>query len=416
MRYAEAVEFLFHLQQFGASFGLDRVRKLAELAGNPQDNLRFIHVAGTNGKGSTCAILESIYRHAGLKTGLYTSPHLVSFAERIQVNRQLIPESDVARLTERMRDLLGQFPEGQHATFFEVVTVMALCWFAEQKCDLVIWETGLGGRLDATNIVTPLASVITNIQHDHQKWLGHTLAEIAREKAGIIKPGVPVCTAVESEEAWREISDIAARQNAPIFRLLNPESIKLPLAGAHQQRNAGLALSVVRSLPIAVSEQAIREGLARVHWPGRFDIRGRFILDGAHNPEGAAALRETLQQLFPNRRPAFIIGILADKDIPAIFRELAPVAGRVFTVPVNSNRSADAQLLAREFKALAPQIDVQAVRFFADAIHRTHLEPLTVITGSLHFIGEAMEFLHFETGAPGERSLNDWSGAPQYSP
>ena len=190
MSYAEAVAFLYSLQQFGAKPGLERAFKLAELAGRPQDKLIFIHVAGTNGKGSTCAMLESIYRHAGYKTGLYTSPHLISFAERIQINRQLIPEPEVARLVAQMRDLLAQLPEGDHPTFFEVVTIMALIWFAEQKCDIVIWETGLGGRLDATNIVTPLASVITNIQYDHQKWLGHTLPEIAREKAGIIKPGV----------------------------------------------------------------------------------------------------------------------------------------------------------------------------------------------------------------------------------
>ncbi|HEY6228871.1 MAG TPA: bifunctional folylpolyglutamate synthase/dihydrofolate synthase, partial [Verrucomicrobiae bacterium] len=202
MRYQEAVEYLYQLQQFGANFGLERAFKLAELAGRPQDKLKFIHVAGTNGKGSTCAMLESIYRHAGYKTGLFTSPHLISFAERIQVNRQLIPEPEVARLVTEMRDLLRtlaevsdflqQPPEIDHPTFFEVVTIIALKWFAEQKCDIVIWETGLGGRLDATNIVTPLASVITSIDFDHQKWLGYTITEIAREKAGIIKPGVPV--------------------------------------------------------------------------------------------------------------------------------------------------------------------------------------------------------------------------------
>src|ERR1041385_2215950 len=209
MQYQEAVEFLYKLQQFGANFGLERAFLLAELAGRPQDKLRFIHVAGTNGKGSTCAMLESIYRHAGYKTGLFTSPHLISFAERIQINRQLIPEPEVARLVAEMRELLKQLPEGDHPTFFEVVTIMALIWFAERKCDIIIWETGLGGRLDATNIVTPLASVITNISFDHEKWLGHTIPEIAREKAGIIKPNVPVITGVEEDgEAWNVISKI----------------------------------------------------------------------------------------------------------------------------------------------------------------------------------------------------------------
>src|ERR1044071_3421581 len=174
MRYAEAVEYLYQLNKFGAVLGLDKTRELAAALGNPHQRLKFIHVAGTNGKGSTCAMLESIYRHAGYKTGLFTSPHLISFAERIQVNRQLIPEPKVARLVSEMLDILNlkQLPEIDHPTFFEVVTIMALKWFAEQKCDIVIWETGLGGRLDATNIVTPLASVITNIQFDHQEWLG----------------------------------------------------------------------------------------------------------------------------------------------------------------------------------------------------------------------------------------------------
>ena len=197
MTYSEAIQFLFRLRWFGAKFGLDNTFKLAALAGNPQEKLRFIHVAGTNGKGSTCAMLESIYRAAGLRVGLFTSPHLVAFGERMQVDRTLITEHEVGRLAGEMRQLLQQrwdtanVPDGadskEHPTFFEVVIVMAMLHFVAQKCDLVIWETGLGGRLDATNIVTPLASVITNIQFDHQQYLGETLASIASEKAGIIK-------------------------------------------------------------------------------------------------------------------------------------------------------------------------------------------------------------------------------------
>src|ERR1041385_7711742 len=216
MQYQEAVEFLYKLQQFGANFGLERAFKLAEIAGRPQDKLKFIHVAGTNGKGSTCAMLESIYRHAGYKTGLFTSPHLISFAERIQINRQLIPEPEVARLVAVMRDLLKQLPEGDHPTFFEVVTIMALIWFAEKNCDIVIWETGLGGRLDATNIVTPLARVITNIGIEHSEWLGDTVEKIATEKAGIIKAGLPVLTATDAPEALAVIRSTAAHLRAPL--------------------------------------------------------------------------------------------------------------------------------------------------------------------------------------------------------
>src|SRR5471030_1548588 len=220
MTYAEAIQFLCGLQMFGANFGLENTRKLAALAGNPQEKLRFIHVAGTNGKGSTCAMLESIYRTAGLRVGLFTSPHLVSFRERIQVNRQLISESEVARLVEELRGKsragFQPAPGRQDAcpTLFEFATVMALKFFAEQKCDLVIWETGLGGRLDATNIVTPLASVITNIAFDHQQWLGDTLEKMAAEKAGIIKPRIPIITATDELSALAVIKKIAKEKNA----------------------------------------------------------------------------------------------------------------------------------------------------------------------------------------------------------
>ena len=189
MTYPEAIQHLLDLRMFGTKLGLDNPRRLAGLAGSPHERLRFIHVAGTNGKGSVCAMLESVYREAGLRTGLFTSPHLVSFRERMQVNRELIPEATVARLTARLREWMATFPEGQTPTFFEMVVVMALCHFAEQECDIVLWETGMGGRLDATNIVTPLASVITNVGLDHTRWLGESHAAIAREKSGIIKPG-----------------------------------------------------------------------------------------------------------------------------------------------------------------------------------------------------------------------------------
>src|SRR6266702_7070729 len=227
MTYAEAIHFLYDLRMFGAKFGLENTIKLAALAGNPQDRLRFIHVAGTNGKGSTCAMLESIYRAAGLRVGLFTSPHLASFGERIQVDRQVIAADEVARAVSELQPLLETFPRDAHPTFFEVVTVMALRYFAEQKCDLVVWETGLGGRLDATNIVTPLASVITNIQHDHQRWLGETLASIAAEKAGIIKPGVPVITATDAPEALEVIAKTAREKAAPLTKVGQASSLSV---------------------------------------------------------------------------------------------------------------------------------------------------------------------------------------------
>ena len=313
MTYREAIEFLHQLRWFGAKFGLENTLKLAALAGNPHERLRFIHVAGTNGKGSTCAMLESIYRAAGVRTGLFTSPHLVAFGERVQVNRRLIPESEVARLVEEVQNLVEQgWPKGSetHPTLFEVVTVMALRYFEEQECELVIWETGLGGRLDATNIVTPLASVITNIEYDHQKWLGSTLASIAAEKAGIIKRGVPVVTGAQNPEALAVIQGRAREQAAPLTLVTLADAkqppldtLQLPLPGEHQRMNAAVALATVHILatPIPVGEEALRSGLLDLHWPGRLQwvtrpSGQRILLDGAHNPAGVEVLAAALQE------------------------------------------------------------------------------------------------------------------------
>ena len=374
MTYRDAIQFLYDLRLFGLKFGLENTFKLAALAGNPQEKLRFIHVAGTNGKGSTCAMLESIYRAAGLRVGLFTSPHLVSFRERIQVNRRLISEADVVRLAAELREqcrtgfqpvstVKSPGPEqGDRRdacpTFFEVVTVMALRYFPEQQCDLVIWETGMGGRLDATNIVTPLASVITNIQLDHQQWLGDTLAKIAAEKAGIIKPGVPVITATDAPEALEVIAKIAREKNARLTKLGQASSLSLatrtaalPLPGEHQKLNAALAIATVQALQnkIPVSDEAIRTGLATVQWPGRLQFiktaSGQtFLLDGAHNAASAEALRDALhtesvrvaipiklqgtgpQSGRQDAGATLILGVLEDKDWPLMCLTLALVS------------------------------------------------------------------------------------------
>src|SRR3954453_14574772 len=277
MLYEKAIEFLYGLRLFGAKLGLENTRKLAALAGNPHERLRFIHVAGTNGKGSTCAMLESIYRAQGLKVGLFTSPHLVSFRERIQIDRELIPEKEIVRLVNQMQERLKNFPREAHPTFFEVVTVMAFQWFAEQKCDLVVFETGLGGRLDSTNIVTPLVSVITNIDYDHQQWLGETIEKIAAEKAGIIKPGVPVITAARAGNGLEIIEQSADRCGSSLRIVTEKDAlspllslVKLPLAGSYQRENAATALATVQVLAkeIPVLEQAMITGLAQVRWPG----------------------------------------------------------------------------------------------------------------------------------------------------
>ncbi len=417
MNYSEAIRFLYGLQLFGANFRLENTRKLAALAGNPQTQLRFIHVAGTNGKGSTCAMLESIYRAAGLRVGLFTSPHLVSFRERIQVNRQLIPENELIRLVEEIQPLLKQFPGDNHLTLFEVVTVMALKFFTEQKCDLVIWETGLGGRLDATNIVTPLASVITNIAFDHQQWLGDTLEKIAAEKAGIIKPEVPVVTAAAEPLALAVIEKIAREKNAPlkiVHRLAG--TLAPPLPGDHQKLNAALALATVEVLQkqIPVVQEKIREGLATVNWPGRLQLIPRpagqkILLDGAHNVAGANVLREALENLFPTEKRTFVLGILKDKNWREICEILAPLASRIFTVPISSERSANPDELAEICRIANPASEVFVCGSLREALQKTSAENFVVVTGSLYLVGEALELLGSSPAAENERALNEWS-------
>ena len=470
MKYPEAIQFLYGLRLFGAKFGLENTFQLAARAGNPQDRLRFIHVAGTNGKGSTCAMLESIYRAAGLRVGLFTSPHLVSFRERIQVNRQLISEAEVVRLVVELQPLLKQFPADHHPTFFEVITVMALNFFAEQKCDLVIWETGLGGRLDATNIVTPLASVITNIQFDHQQWLGDTLEKIAAEKAGIIKPGVPVITTVEEPEALAVIEKTAREKNAPLIKVISAETklaalfrgaATLPLPGEHQKLNAALAIATVETLQceIPVSAAAVRNGLETVSWPGRLQLvtlpnSQRILLDGAHNVAGAKALRETLSnwsssfslsggtlkrelrraELVLGAPITLILGVLQDKDWRHICETLAPMAGRIFTVPVASERTAAARELVAACRAANPAAEIAACDSLGEAlkclsirgIGRADLpigldarqrvptpDMLIVVAGSLYLVGEALELLGLSPATGDERALNEWSAHPQ---
>jgi len=455
MTYPEAIQFLYGLRWFGAKFGLANTFKLAALAGNPQNQLRFIHVAGTNGKGSTCAMLESIYRAAGLRVGLFSSPHLVAFGERIQVNRRVISERNIVRLVAEMKSSLEEAwgapnaavqssgsgreveprsPKDSHSaatehpTFFEVVTVMALRYFAAQQCDLVVWETGLGGRLDATNIVTPLASVITNIQYDHQKWLGETLASIAAEKAGIIKPRIPVFTATDAPEALRVIAETARRQEAPLTSLSPAEmgrpplsTIQLPLPGQHQRMNAAVAVATVRALAlqIPVSDDIIRAGLSRVHWAGRLQLVTRptgqkILLDGAHNVGGAGILAAAMKEYFPSAAPTLVLGILRDKDWPSMCEILAPRAGRILLVPVPSERSATPQELAEACRRANPRAQVIECGTLGAALEATTKDGFVTIGGSLYLIGEAMELLHLSPAKVNdERGLNEWSGASE---
>lgn len=427
LTYPEAIQFLFGLQSFGAQLGLENARRLAELCGNPHTNLHFIHVAGTNGKGSTCAMLDAIYRAAGRKVGLFTSPHLVSFRERLQVNRQLIAEADVVHLVEEFRAMLEPLPTEGHPTFFEVVTVMAMRYFATQRCDLVIWETGLGGRLDATNIVTPLASVITTLDLDHQQWLGHTLAHIAAEKAGIIKPQVPAVVALPAPEALEVIQKKATQQNAPLTLVAPGDEhfatvgrIRLNLLGEHQQLNAAVAVATVRQLStrLPVSNDAITKGLETVHWPGRLQRVRRtpateILLDGAHNPSGARTLRAALEKYFPRQPRTLVLGLLADKDWREICHILAPGCERIIATRLDSNRTADPKAIADWCAQVQPSAVVLECDSLPAALQLSQHDALTVLTGSLHFVGQAMELLNVSSAGDtlNERALNEWTAS-----
>lgn len=405
MTCREAVDYLYELRWLGVKLGLANTRRLAARLGHPERRLRFIHVAGTNGKGSTCAMLADVYRAAGRRVGLFLSPHLLSFRERLQVDREWISEAEVVARVERLRALLAECPPDQMPTFFEVVTAMALEYFADRECDVVIWETGMGGRLDATNIVTPLASVITNVQFDHMQWLGDTLARIAAEKAGIIKPGVPVVTGTDEAEALEVIRQVAHHQGSPLtevgpadVRRPPLDRVKLPLLGAHQRLNAAMAVATVNVLQadLPAPERAVVAGLEQVRFPGRcqvlHDAPGRLtLLDGAHNPAGAVVLRRTLDESFPGRRPVMILGCLNDKDWPGMATQLLPVAERALLVPVPGARAAAPETLLPICGRIAPTVPAAACPSLEAALSESAGAPFRLVAGSLYLVGQALE-------------------------
>ncbi len=429
MTYPETIEYLYGIRLFGQKLGLETMQALLRLMGDPHQSLRFIHIAGTNGKGSVAAMLHAVLSAAGYKTGLYTSPHLVSFCERFQVNGRPIDEADVVRLVEGIKPLLeqaGANPEFHAPTFFETVTAIALRYFEEQKVDVVVWETGLGGRLDATNVVVPLVSAITNIAFDHTQYLGETLEQIATEKCGIIKPGVPVVTASAAEEPLRVIQRIAAERGGKLTvighdihatRLTEDEQcqrveltgachnygpLTIPLLGVHQTVNCATAVAALEASGLPVTSKQVQEGLVRTSWPGRFQIVRRdptVVLDGAHNAAAADRLAATLREHAAGRRLTLILGVLRDKNYDQMCQILSPLAVRVVCVPVHSERTSEPDQLARWCKSANPAANVTVERDLVTAYRRAMDESAETIaiTGSLFLVGEAMDRLGFAT-------------------
>ena len=372
MEYIEGTAWL------GSRPGLDRVRALLLRLGDPQDSLRFVHVAGTNGKGSVCALLDSVLRAAGYRTGLYTSPYLWRFSERMRINGEAVSDQALARIVTRVADAARGM--AYQCTEFELITAAAFLWFAEEKCDIVVLEVGLGGRLDATNVIKiPECAVIANIGLDHTAILGDTAEKIAAEKAGIIKGGNVVSYAqtesvaavlrAKCAETLAQITfaDFGAVESLTDSRegqtfAYKGEAYALSLLGAHQLNNAATALTVVDTLRGAgwdIPENAVKTGLAAARWPARFEIVGEkpyFVVDGGHNPQCVATTADALERYFPNLRRILLVGVLADKDWRRMMDTLAPLADGFVAVAPDSERALGAPELAGYLKQYGKEV------------------------------------------------------------
>jgi dihydrofolate synthase/folylpolyglutamate synthase len=403
---------------------------------------KVIHVAGTNGKGSVCAMIDSICRAQGYSTGLFTSPHLVTFRERIRINGELISEDAVADGLTTIRNLVADWDP--HPTFFEVTTALALKHFSEANIDVAILETGIGGRLDATNAIQSNVSVITQIDFDHEEWLGNTLAEIANEKAGIIKPGIPVVSAPQQPEAEKVIRARAADCEAPLqFVTESYDESPIALRGDHQKQNAAVAIAAVRAAKIDplrakgsrleqsagspssfdlnrpandalvrkelpagggvsdIDNSAIARGLGRVDWPARFQKWDeRTIIDGAHNPAAAHMLAETWRKIFGDQKATLVLAVLSDKNLRGICEALAPIAGSVLLPQIRSERAAAPEILAKVLADVTPPLPYLIAESVAQALELARAKPNPIlITGSLHFAGEVLAQLNGEPAA-----------------
>jgi dihydrofolate synthase/folylpolyglutamate synthase len=410
--YQEALAWLYSLQRFGIKLGLENIRRLIDELSRKGDlqiahggleaaaPWKVIHVAGTNGKGSVCAMIDSICRAANYRTGLFTSPHLVTFRERIRVNGEMISEQAVAAGVTKIRKLIVDW--APHPTFFEVTTALALHHFSSCKIDIVILETGLGGRLDATNAVQSNVAVITPIDLDHEKWLGDSLDKIASEKAGIIKPRTPVVCGPQHSEAEKVIRARAAECEAPVLRINGPyDESPVALPGEHQKLNASLAIAAIRAAKIDIDHSAIARGLALVEWPARFQKWDeRTIIDGAHNPAAAHVLVQTWRETFGDRRATLVLAILADKDLRGIFEALVPISDFVLLPKVRSERAANPTELAKTIAATTPALPYSITSSIGEALEIAHGKPNPILlTGSLHFAGEALAYLRGEPAA-----------------
>lgn len=422
--YQQSLDYLYSLEKFGMIFGLTQVERILNAIGNPHREIQAIHIGGTNGKGSTAAMMGSILQKEGYRVGVYTSPHLIRFTERIKVNGKEIEEEEVAALAEWMKKEIEAAGITPPFTFFDFTTAMALYYFKQKLVDLAVLEVGLGGRLDSTNVVDPLISIITNIAKDHEEYLGKSILKIAGEKTGIIKKGRPLITAATQPQVLRLFSKICKENGSPYFRVgkefryvraedgdfdyegLNRKlwSIHLNLRGFHQVINATTALGameVLEDLGYRVSTDAMVDGLKEVDWPGRLEMVSfspRVILDGAHNPAGALVLKESLGKEFQYQHLVLLIGIMKDKDIQSMLDLLAPLADHIILTKPHTDRAAPPVLLKKALGQNGKKAEI--AEDLKQAVERglslAQKEDLLCITGSLYTVGEARAYFHPE--------------------
>ncbi len=426
MNYCEAMEFLNSSSKFGMKLGLDRITKMLELLGNPHKGLKFIHIAGTNGKGSTTAMISSALIEAGYKTGMYTSPFIEAFEERIQVDGNNIPKIKVAEYMIKIKNVSEEmkvFDLGE-ITYFEIVTALGFLYFNEMKIDIGVIEVGLGGRYDATNVIDPILTIITSISYDHTQILGNTISEIAFEKAGIIKEGIPVVLYPVVEEAHNTIKKVAQEKNADILyldrnmatieeidksttkenaiqRLIikynnNEMNIKLPLVGAHQVMNCLVAVNSLFKLNeqgMDITEDNIIKGIEKVKWPGRMELmikEPRFVIDGAHNIDGIRYLKENLKDYYEYEKLYILVGILSDKDIDEMIKIIAVEGDEIIALTPNNIRAENSDKLGKKIAVYNP--NVKAMDNYTEAIEyvlsKAGDKDLIIACGSLYLIGE----------------------------
>ncbi len=418
MTYEESLAYIHSICWKGSKLGLERTRELLEKLGNPEKKLKFIHIAGTNGKGSTAAMLSSILEEAGYKVGLYTSPFINRFNERMQINHEQIPDGELAELTEQIRPFADAMADSP--TEFELITALAMVYFAGHGCDIVVLEVGMGGALDSTNVIdVPEAAVLAAMGLDHVRELGPTMADIARAKAGIIKTGGDVISYGGNPEAdqvfVQACQERGAKLHQPDFSAIVPgefslegqsfsygdmRDLHIPLVGEYQMRNAAVVLETVKVLQAKgwhITGENIRRGLSQTRWPARFEVLRRdpvFIVDGGHNPHGIRATAQSLERLFPGRKITFVTGVMADKDVESILSLVVPLAAEFFTVRPDNPRAMSAQELAERIQAMGAKATAcgSVADGVARAIQAEGPHGVACALGSLYMSGEVRAY------------------------